>query len=150
MAQRDYYQISLKLILRSSDGTVLILRAVDGGSYEGYWDFPGGRINTDEFGADLLEIVKREAQEETGISDIVVQPKPVAYARHLIPGRVTKDGKGIHVFYLLFEGKTNTKDVHVSNEHTGAQWVKIEELPLGEYFTGGNLEGVQRYLGKIS
>ncbi|MFA6511740.1 MAG: NUDIX hydrolase [Patescibacteria group bacterium] len=150
MAQRDYYQISLKLILRSSDGKVLILRVVDGGSYEGYWDFPGGRINTDEFGADLLEIVKREAQEETDISDIIVQPKPVTYARHLIPGRVTKDGKDIHVFYLLFEGKTNTKDVRISNEHTDAQWVKLEGLPLEEYFTGGNLEGVQRYLGKIS
>ena len=40
----DFYQISLKVILKNDKGEMLALGGAVGGVFEGFHDLPGGRI----------------------------------------------------------------------------------------------------------
>ena len=51
-------------ILRDSDGRVLIAERLGGGPFHGMWEFPGGKIGTDE---SPLQALARELTEELGI-----------------------------------------------------------------------------------
>jgi 8-oxo-dGTP pyrophosphatase MutT (NUDIX family) len=46
------------------------------------YDFPGGRIDEDEFETNYVDILKRELLEEAGISNIEIKKQIVAIARH--------------------------------------------------------------------
>ena len=39
--ENDFYQVSLKAILKNEKGEVLVLGGLDGGSFEGFYDLPG-------------------------------------------------------------------------------------------------------------
>ena len=66
MKKHALYQVSLKVFLKNERDEVLILKAADGGSYEGFYDFPGGRIDETELETPLVEIARREIVEEVG------------------------------------------------------------------------------------
>ncbi len=146
--EKDLYQISLKLFLKRNDGKILALKAVDDGSYAGFYDLPGGRIDTDELETSFPEIIRREVAEEIGAVEFRLQEKPVAVGRHRIPAALTGSGKDIHVLYLFFEASYTGGEVRVSEEHTGYEWLDLAVIDPSEYFTSGILEGVQMYLGK--
>ena len=50
---------------------VLVGQRPEGKPYSGYWEFPGGKIEPDETAIDAL---RRELQEELGITVISAQP----------------------------------------------------------------------------
>ncbi|MCK9393571.1 MAG: hypothetical protein WCX30_03855 [Candidatus Paceibacterota bacterium] len=50
----DFYQISLKLILKNSTGEILGLK-VKSNSISAFYDLPWGRISTDEFEVSFLK-----------------------------------------------------------------------------------------------
>lgn len=143
--ERGIYQVSLKLLLKNNNGEVLALKAADNGSYAGYHDLPGGRIDTDEFNLDFTEIIDREVQEEIGNIEVRVNSKPVGVGRHLIPAIMTTSGKDIQVLYLFFEAEYLSGDVNISNEHTNFKWLSLKDIELDKYFTSGILEGVRMY-----
>lgn len=145
---KDFYQISLKLFLKNSSGKTLILGALPTGTYTGYYDLPGGRIDDSEFKMPLTEIVRRELQEECGVSDAIVNPAPVAYGRHLVPAAQEKMSHDVHVLYLFFEATLNSGNITISEEHSSYEWVDLAALDLTQYFKSGILEGVQMYLTK--
>ena len=58
--EKDFYQISLKLLLKNDVNEILALKAVDSGRFAGFYDLPGGRIDVDEFRTDFGEILARE------------------------------------------------------------------------------------------
>jgi hypothetical protein len=49
MSTLDFYNLSLKAILKNSRNEILGLQAVNNGSLAGFFDLPGGRITVDEF-----------------------------------------------------------------------------------------------------
>lgn len=147
---RDFYQVSLKLLLKNSKGEILALKALDYGSFAGFYDLPGGRIGVDEFETDFKDILTREVREEIGNIRFRFNPKPVAVGRHLIQAVLTSEGKDIHVLYIFFEAEYQEGAVKVSREHQGHQWLNLEQIKLSQYFTSGILEGIQMYLGKIT
>ncbi|MBI5467165.1 MAG: NUDIX domain-containing protein [Candidatus Kerfeldbacteria bacterium] len=147
---KDFYHVSLKLFLKNASGQTLILAAGTTGSYAGYFDVPGGRVDDSEFTTPLIEIVKRELREECGLTDVTIRPNPVAYGRHLVPGRQEQLDHDVHVLYLFFEGTLHSGQVKLSHEHTSFQWIDLETLDLEQYFTSGILEGVRMYLGNPS
>jgi len=147
MKKPESYQVSLKVLLRNAKGETLILGALDNGTFAGYYDVPGGRIDTDEFGVDFVEILKREIREEIGDVELEIDPKPVALGRHLSRD-LTAEGTRIPVLYLFFEAAYRGGDVAISHEHTHYRWVRLEEIDLRTYFTSSILEGVQMYLGQ--
>lgn len=66
----DIFHLGIKALIRNSDGKVLLLQvnpAMLRNEQDNYWDLPGGRIQK---GHTVLETLKREVTEETGITDI--------------------------------------------------------------------------------
>src|SRR3989338_7584743 len=91
--EKGLYQVSLKVIMKNTKGEILGLKAIDKGSMRGYFDLPGGRIDSDEFYAPFEEIIKREIREEIGVVDYILDNSPVALGRHLIPDHISSSGK---------------------------------------------------------
>ncbi|MEK7629346.1 MAG: NUDIX domain-containing protein [Patescibacteria group bacterium] len=143
--EKGIYQVSLKLLLKNDKNEVLILKAADNGSYAGYYDLPGGRIDANEFEVDFLEIIKREIKEEIGEIEFNIHSKPVAVGRHLIPASMTISGKDIQVLYLFFEAEYLGGNIKISNEHTDSKWLNLKDVELDKYFTSGILEGIKMY-----
>ncbi|MBU4298739.1 NUDIX domain-containing protein [Patescibacteria group bacterium] len=107
-----------------------------------YWDFPKGHI---EKGETIEETVKREVKEETGLKDI----KLVEGFKEWIKYFFKFKGKNIFkiVVFLLAEtphqnpegeqvpygagkfgtGQAKTKEVKISFEHIGYEWLPYEE-----------------------
>jgi len=85
-----------------------------------YWDLPKGHI---EKGENIEETVKREAEEETGLKDLKFVEGFKAWIKYFFKF----EGKNIFkiVTYLLAE--TENKEVKISFEHIGFEWLPYEE-----------------------
>lgn len=142
---KDLYQVSLKVILRNNKNEILALKAVASGSYAGFYDFPGGRINNDEFNVPFMEIASREVIEEVGAVKFKINPVPIAAGRHLIPAKLTSSGLDIKVLYLFFVGQYLGGEITISQEHTGFIWLDLSKIKLEKYFKSGDLEGIKMY-----
>ncbi len=86
----------------------------------GYWDFIKGNVEPKE---DEKDAAIRETREETGIKDL----KFIGRFKEKIGYMYKKDGKTVfkHVIYFLAE--TETKEVKLSEEHIGFEWLPYEE-----------------------
>ena len=148
MANHDLYQISLKVFLKNKAGEILILKSNKDGSYAGFYDVPGGRIDADEFSVSFEKIVKRELEEEIGSIDYKLNPKPAAISRYLLPAKFNRSKKDIHVLYIFFEAQYENGDIKISDEHEDHLWLNLSNQPLEKYFNSGILDGIKMYLGK--
>ncbi len=111
-------QVGVKALLKNNNGKYLFLQR----SPEKYpeaeqtWDIVGGRINP---GTPLLDNLKREIKEETGL-DLVDTPRLVAAQDILrVPGR--------HVVRLTYVGTIDGEPV-LDGDHTGFVWLTMEEM----------------------
>jgi 8-oxo-dGTP pyrophosphatase MutT (NUDIX family) len=86
----------------------------------GHWDFVKGNI---EQGEPEKGTVIRELKEETGIQDANF----VEDFREKIRYFYRHDGKLINKEVIFFLGETKTKDVKISFEHVGFNWLKFNE-----------------------
>lgn len=101
-------------VLRDASSRVLIARRPDGGHAGGFWEFPGGKIQS---GESPLQALCRELAEEIGIQ--VSTAVPLMTFRHSYPERVVE----LHVFEVS----------HYSGEPQGLEgqplrWVAVDEL----------------------
>lgn len=62
--ERKVTEVAVGVLLRS-DGAFLLTSRPVGKVYEGYWEFPGGKL---EFGETVEQALRRELQEELGIT----------------------------------------------------------------------------------
>ncbi len=58
-------------ILMKSNGDILLGQRPAGKPYEGYWEFPGGKVEQDE---SILDALKREFVEELGVNIVSAEP----------------------------------------------------------------------------
>ena len=63
-AERLLTEVAVGVLVRQSDGAFLLTSRPEGKPYAGYWEFPGGKL---ESGETVLEALARELQEEIGI-----------------------------------------------------------------------------------
>ena len=147
MPKRAFYQISLKIILKNNKNEVLILNGCSKGSYAGFYDLPGGRIDEDESDISFLDIIKREAKEEIGNVKMKINPKPIDLGRHVVPASMTSENKNLHVLYIFFEAEFISGDIAISKEHEGFKWANLKETKPEKLFKSGILEGINMYLG---
>lgn len=145
----DYYQISLKLLIKNKNNEILLLKV--GGNntsaYNGYYDFPGGRIDEEEFKTDLPKILQREVEEEVGneLKYQLLNDNPVGYGRHEdFSHRLNRD---VRYFYLLFEANIISGDIKISKEHIDYVWMHYDEIKsnLEKLFVSGLLECAKKY-----
>ncbi|MDP3779216.1 MAG: NUDIX hydrolase [bacterium] len=147
--KQDFYHVSLKLLLKNSEGHVLILKAPEEfSSMSGFYDVPGGRIDRDEFETKLEIILRREVKEEIGDVDVRINLNPIAVSRGMIHASRRRDAgkEDIHIFYVFFEADFKGGDVRISDEHAGHEWVSLTGINRKKYFTGGILEGIEMFL----
>lgn len=85
-----------------------------------YWDFPKGHI---EKGEKEVETVKREVEEEAGLKDIEF----IEGFKEWIKYFFRFEGKNIFKFVIFYLVQTKTKDVKISEEHIGYNWLPYEE-----------------------
>ncbi len=89
-------------------------------SKKSYWDFPKGHI---EKGETLLQTVKREVKEETGIEHLEIIPD----FKETISYFFTRDNKNILKFVTFFLAKTETSKVKLSKEHIDFEWLPYQK-----------------------
>jgi 8-oxo-dGTP pyrophosphatase MutT (NUDIX family) len=85
-----------------------------------YWDFPKGHI---EKGEKIEDTVKREIFEETGLKDI----KILSGFKETIKYFFKFEGENILKFVTFFLAETKEKNVQISFEHIGYEWLPYEE-----------------------
>lgn len=109
--------VGVKAALKNKEGKFLLLRRSERkyAPLGGQWDLPGGRIDR---GSALLENLKREIMEETGL-DLQSEPTLIA-AQDIID-----DSR--HVVRLTYKG-TIDGDVVLNEEHTAYRWFSKEEM----------------------
>jgi 8-oxo-dGTP pyrophosphatase MutT (NUDIX family) len=148
MSEKDFYQISLKVILKNNKNEILILKDLDKGSFAGFYDLPGGRIDKTEFSTPFPEIIRREIIEECGNIKISLKETPVVTGRHLVPAEISSENKELHILYLFFEAELLEGDITVSDEHSEYKWIKLNEINPEELFKSGILEGIKMYINQ--
>jgi 8-oxo-dGTP pyrophosphatase MutT (NUDIX family) len=107
-------QVAVKAVIKNQDGKFLIVREGE------RWQAVGGRL---EKGEKLEDGLRREASEETGITDLVV-----GKVIHVDEWFAKPEGELKHIVALFFLCDTNTNDVVLSDEHQEFSWVTVEEL----------------------
>jgi len=85
-----------------------------------YWDLPKGHI---EEGEKLEETVKREVAEETGLKDIEFVDGFKEWIKYFFKF----GGRNILKFVTFYLAETKEKDVKVSFEHLGFEWLSYEK-----------------------
>lgn len=138
------YNISLKVFLKNNKWEVLILKTPENSSFKWKYDFPGWRIDEDEFYVDLLDILDREIKEEVWNIKYIVNNKPVAVSRH----RAEYSDYVEDIFYPFFEAKILSWDISISKEHNNYKWVNLGEIILEDYFISWMLDWAKMYLSK--
>lgn len=110
-------QVGVKVILINKEGKFLVLlrSAVKYPEAGAKWEIGGGRISP---GTPLLENLKREVMEETGL-EIISEPKLLAAQDIIRPHK--------HIVRLTYIGFAHG-EVKLSNEHTEYKWLSREEL----------------------
>ncbi|MFA6896700.1 MAG: NUDIX hydrolase [Patescibacteria group bacterium] len=140
-----FFNISLKLILENEQGEILGLKCVNEGILAGFYDFPGGRINSDELQTPHKEIIAREMQEEVGGEvKYEVDFRPVSTGKYIYYSETL--GRDNCIFMIFFKAKYHGGKIRISEEHSGYKWLDLKSESASKYFTGGFLEGVERFL----
>lgn len=125
-------QVGVKVLLKNSDGKYLLVKrsAVAYPNAICGWELVGGRITP---GTTLLENLKREIKEETGITK--VENIKLVAAQDIL------QVEGKHIVRLTYVADTRNEQVVLDSENTEFAWVTKDELK--------NLEGLDPYLGEL-
>lgn len=127
MAKEKLFQVGVKALIENKLDEVLLLRADVNydhiGKVEVYWDIAGGRIKE---GQGLIDTLKREVKEETGIVDIESYEFFAAViSNHRIP---IESGQMVGLVLMVYKLKVpeNSKII-LSPEHDLYEWVNKKE-----------------------
>ena len=108
--------VATKSLILFNGKTLIIQHSRDAGGGEGDWEIAGGGL---KFGEDLLEGLKREIQEETGLT---VRVDKLLYA---MTGMVNPQRQIVGLTYLSY---ADTDNVTLSHEHTNFLWATRKQL----------------------
>ena len=150
MTKRANYHVSLKCFLKNKDWQTLILKTTEDSSFNWMYDFPGWRIDEDEFEVDYIDILKREILEEIWVSKVLIKKNVVAIWRHKVLSKFRKtSNEDGYIFYLFFEWfLEESQELIISHEHNDFEWVYLENIKLEDYFYSWLLEWPKMYLSK--
>ena len=119
MASEIELQVGVKILLQNKDGKYLLLHRSKEKypDVSGRWDIVGGRINP---GQALIDNLKREVQEETGLK-IAGEPELIAAQDILkMPGR--------HIVRLTYSGMAEGDVSLDTTENDKYEWFDREQI----------------------
>lgn len=102
------------------DGRFLICKRPEGRNGAGLWEFPGGKLEPGETGA---QAIVRECREELNI-DLTAEERYIADAVRDIPGNT------IHL--MLFKCRIIGGEFKLL-EHTDAKWITKEQIVIEKF-----------------
>lgn len=102
-------------IYNTKTNKVLLLQRNDGNNV---WEIPGGKRENNE---DIVDALKREVQEETGL---IINEYKLVYVSPIFENHPFLK-PFLNIGYLCF---VENSDVLISNEHLDYKWVRVEEL----------------------
>lgn len=125
MAKEKLFQIGVKALITDDKGRILLL---DSGDWhlkhqKRHWDIPGGRIQE---GQSVIETLRREVEEETGISHI----KDIEFFTAVISNfkDIPVDGRRVGLALMIYQVKIpQSSKITLSREHSGYEWVEPRE-----------------------
>jgi len=110
-------KLSVKIVVRDEAGRCLLLRrSLSSKGNPGKWDFPGGKIDP---GESFDEALLREVAEETGLTISILG----------VAGTAESEAPAARVVYLILEGRVESGEVRLSEEHDDHAWVDPRYLP---------------------
>jgi 8-oxo-dGTP pyrophosphatase MutT (NUDIX family) len=107
-------QVAVKAVIQNQDGKYLIAREGE------RWQAVGGRL---EKGETLEDGLKRETQEETGITDMLI-----GKVIHVDEWFSKPEGELKHIVALFFLCTVSSDKVTLSDEHQEYAWVLPSDL----------------------
>lgn len=129
------------------EGSILLIRKARG-PYSGKWDLPGGSI---EFGEEPEQTLKREFQEETGLTAIHGTMK-TAVSCTIIYQRTEDELEEMHHIGIIYQVELEDDNAPIKREgdqqdSLGSEWIPLEKLrfipitPFVEMMTEQFIEG---------
>lgn len=124
MSREKLFHVGVKALIENQRGDIILLKAPGWpkNNIPPHWDIPGGRIQE---GQTVLEVLSREIEEETGITEIA-EPKffTAVISNHEIP----LEGKSLGLVMMVYKVKIpEDAEVALSEEHTAYEWVDKKE-----------------------
>ncbi len=105
-------------IIRSDEGEIFCCKRGPGRSLEGFWEFPGGKIETNETHE---QTIVREIKEE--LKTTIVPIKYVGISNY----EYSDLEKPFSITMYAYECKLIDGELELT-EHTEKKWVKVEDL----------------------
>jgi 8-oxo-dGTP pyrophosphatase MutT (NUDIX family) len=108
------------------------------------WLQPGGHADGEH---DLARVALREAEEETGLRDLLIEPAIFDLDRHRIPGR---PGEPAHWHYdVRYVIRTTAGEDFVASEESHAlAWCPVEELARDASLDGSIRRMARKWIGR--
>jgi ADP-ribose pyrophosphatase YjhB (NUDIX family) len=113
-----YFQVAAKAIVQKGDDILLLVTS------DGYYDFPGGRMDESEIDLSLHDVLSRELREELG-DDFKFDVGQVAF---VAKRRYDKDNKDHRILATFFEVTYKRGTIKLSDEHAKSRWVNPESI----------------------
>ncbi len=121
--------------LKNSKGELLLVeRKVDPG--KGLWDIPGGFVDLEE---NAEESMIREIKEETGL-DIQNLKYVSSHDDTYVFG-----GIEFPILVIMFEGEIGNQEVKVSDDVSGYNFFKLDEIPIEKIAFEGLKKSIEIY-----
>lgn len=111
-------RVSAAVIFRDDGREYLLAQRPPGKAYAGYWEFPGGKVET---GESFAQALVRELQEELGMTVTAMTPW---ITRHFVYPHA-------RVEIRFFRVTAWTGDLH-PHEHTGMTWLETRAMAGGK------------------
>lgn len=113
---RHHFKVIVCAIILNDENKIFIARRKKGLRLEGFWEFPGGKL---EHGEELETALKREISEELEIKIEITK------LLHIKPYQYDAENANLVLFYLC---KLPDKQKMVLNDHDDAKWCDVDEL----------------------
>ncbi len=111
------------IIFRKEEGNIyyLLLHYPSGSrAAKAYWDFPKGHM---EKGEEEIETASREVEEEAGLKKLEF----ISGFKEQIEYFFKSKGETVFKTVVFFLAETKTKEIKISFEHIGYQWLSYQE-----------------------
>jgi len=119
------WRVIVVAIVQNEQGKYLICKKpANRGVFAGQWGLPGGGI---EPGESMLEALRREVREETGLEITEIRPLFFKDGQH---AKLFPDGSSreIYMIFLVFACQAQSHEVHLGEEFESYAWVDGEDI----------------------
>ncbi len=125
MDNHAYFQLDAKAIVKKDDKILLLI------TKDGYYDFPGGRMDKSEVDLSQHDVLRRELKEELG-EDFHFDIKNIAFVSKI---KYYDHDREKRIVVIFFSVNYVSGDILLSDEHAHSQWINpIDTLGSPEKF----------------